>query len=111
MKRIFFSYFGAGLLIILAIYGSIANDKAATNEVVIDRFSFRPDKLTVPVGTTVTWINRDDVPHAVVSKDKKTIVSAAMDTDGKFSYTFIVAGTNDYYCSVHPFMKGRIIVQ
>ena len=111
VKWVFFGYFGAVLLMILATHGSIANDKATSNEVVIDRFSFRPDKLKVSVGTTVTWINRDDVPHAVISRDKKTIVSPAMDTDGKFSYTFIVAGTNDYYCYVHPFMKGRIIVQ
>jgi plastocyanin len=111
MKRMFFGYFGAVLLMILAIHGSIANDKAAANEVVLDNFSFRPDKLTVPVGTTVTWINRDDVPHTVVSTDKKTIVSPALDTDEKFSYTFTATGTNDYYCSVHPHMKGRIIVQ
>ena len=110
MKRLFFGYFGAVLLMIVAVR-SIANDKMATNEVVIDNFSFRPDKLTVPAGTTVTWINHDDVPHTVVSTDKKTIVSPALDTDEKFSYTFTAAGTNDYYCSVHPHMKASIIVQ
>ena len=65
----------------------------------------------MPVGATVTWINRDDVPHTVVSTDKKTIVSPALNTDEKFSYTFTTAGTNDYFCSVHPHMKGTIIVQ
>jgi len=95
----------------LAIHGSIANEKAASNEVVIDNFSFRPDKLTVAVGTTITWINHDDVPHTVVSADRKTIVSPALDTDEKFSYTFTAMGTNDYYCSVHPHMKGKIIVR
>jgi len=84
---------------------------AGTNEVTIDNFSFQPATLTVPVGATVTWINRDDVPHTVVSNDKKTIVSPALDTDEKFSYTFSASGTNDYYCSVHPHMKGKIIVQ
>jgi plastocyanin len=58
----------------------------------------------------VTWINHDNVPHAVVATGKKTIVSPALDTDEKFSYTFNVTGTNDYFCSVHPHMKGRIIV-
>lgn len=111
VKWVFFGYFGAVLLMILATHGSIANDKATSNEVVIDRFSFRPDKLKVSVGTTVTWINRDDVPHAVISRDKKSIVSPALGTNGKFFYTVNAAGTNDYYCSVHPFMKGRIIVQ
>ena len=50
-------------------------------------------------------------PGPVVSTDKKTIVSPALDTDEKFAYTFTAAGTNDYYCSVHPHMKGRIIVR
>jgi plastocyanin len=111
MKRMFFGYSVVVLLIILAIHGSVANDKVMSNEVAIDNFSFRPDKLTVPVGATVTWINRDDVPHTVVSTDKKTIVSPALNTDEKFSYTFTTAGTNDYFCSVHPHMKGTIIVQ
>jgi plastocyanin len=56
-------------------------------------------------------INRDDVPHTVVSADKQTMVSPALDADEKFSYTFTTAGTNGYFCSVHPHMKGRVIVQ
>jgi len=111
VKRVFFGYVGAVLLMLLVIRGSVANDKALSNEVVIDNFNYRPDKLTVAVGTTVTWINHDDVPHTVVSADQKTIVSPALDTDEKFSYTFTARGTNDYYCSVHPHMKGRIIVR
>ena len=110
MKRTFFGYSGAIVLMIVAIHGSIASGKVMSNEVVIDNFSFRPDKLTVHVGATVTWINRDDVPHTVASTDKKTIVSPALDTDEKFSYTFTIAGTNDYFCTVHPHMKGSIIV-
>ena len=90
---------------------STAGETAAPNEVKIDNFSFLPQTLTVPVGTKITWINRDDVPHTVVSIDKTTIVSPALDTDEKFSYTFSAAGTNDYYCSVHPHMKGKIIVK
>ena len=101
--------------ILLTLAGTILFALAANagdkNEVTIDNFSFLPQTLTVPAGTTVTWINRDDVPHTVVSVDKKTIVSPALDTDEKFSYTFSAAGTNDYYCSVHPHMKGKIIVQ
>jgi plastocyanin len=94
--------------VILLALPATASDN---NEVTIDNFSFLPQTLTVPVGTTVTWINRDDVPHTVVSVDKKTMVSPALDTDEKFSFTFSAAGTNDYFCSVHPHMKGRIIVQ
>ena len=111
MKQTFYILVAAVLLTLPASQVSIAAETAARNEVMIDNFSFLPQTLTVPVGTKVTWINRDDVPHTVASVDKKTIVSPALDTDEKFSYTFRAAGTNDYYCSVHPHMKGKIIVQ
>ena len=107
MKKILLILTGAVLLTLPAVAG----DKAAPNEVKIDNFSFLPQTLTVRAGTTVTWVNRDDVPHTVVSTDKKTIVSPALDTDEKFSFTFTTPGTNDYYCSVHPHMKGKVIVQ
>ncbi len=89
-----------------------ANDQpsAANAEVKIDNFSFGPDTLTVPVGTTVTWTNRDDIPHTVVSTEG-VFKSKVRDTDEKFSYTFATAGTYPYYCSVHPKMTGKIVVQ
>jgi amicyanin len=110
VNKILFGYTGAIALMVLASHTSIAGEKLATNEVIIDNFSYKPQTLTVPVGTTVTWINHDDIPHTVLSVDKTTIVSPALDTDEKFSYTFTAAGTNDYYCSVHPHMKGKVIV-
>jgi plastocyanin len=89
-----------------------ANDQpsAATAEVKIDNFSFGPQTVTVPVGATVTWINRDDIPHTVVSTDG-VFKSKVRDTDETFSYTFTKAGTYPYFCSVHPKMTGQIIVQ
>src|SRR5271156_4368102 len=91
----------------------VAQEKvAATAEVKIDNFSFGPATLTVPVGTTVTWTNHDDIPHTVVSTDDpKAFKSRVMDTDEKFSYTFTKAGTYTYFCSVHPKMTGKIVVQ
>ena len=83
---------------------------AANAEVKIDNFSFKPQDLTVPAGTTVTWTNRDDIPHTVVSTDG-VFKSKVRDTDEKFSYTFIKAGTYPYYCSVHPKMTGKVVVQ
>ena len=80
-----------------------------TNTVVIDNFSFIPPRLTVPAGTKVTWINRDDVPHTVVSVDKQ-FKSPPLDTDEKFSRVFSTPGTNDYFCSIHSHMTGKIIV-
>jgi plastocyanin len=83
---------------------------AAAMEVKIDNFSFGPAAITVPAGTTVTWINRDDIPHTVVSDDK-VFKSKVLDTDEKFSYTFSKPGTYPYFCSVHPKMTGKVIVQ
>ena len=79
-------------------------------EVKIDNFSFGPMTLTVAPGTTVTWINNDDVPHTVVSEDKTTFKSKALDTGDKFSYTFTKPGTYPYFCSVHPKMTAEVVV-
>ena len=87
-----------------------ANAGAATVEVKIDNFSFGPQEPTVAVGTTVTWTNRDDIPHTVVSTDG-VFKSKVLDTDEKFSYTFAKAGTFGYSCSIHPKMTGKIVVQ
>jgi plastocyanin len=84
----------------------------ATVEVKIDNFSFGPATATVAVGTTVTWTNRDDIPHTVVSTDDpKAFKSKVLDTDEKFSYTFAKPGTYPYFCSVHPKMTGTVVVK
>ncbi len=89
-----------------------AQEKPATAEVKIDNFSFGPATLTVPVGTSVTWTNRDDIPHTVVSTDDpKAFKSKVLDTDEKFSFTFSKPGTYPYFCSVHPKMTGKVVVQ
>jgi plastocyanin len=87
-----------------------ANDQSSAAEVKIDNFSFGPQSVTVPVGATVTWVNRDDIPHTVVSTDG-VFKSKVRDTDEKFSYTFTKAGTYPYFCSVHPKMTGQVIVK
>jgi plastocyanin len=89
-----------------------AQQKPETPEVKIDNFSFGPATLTVAVGATVTWINRDDIPHTVVSTDdSKAFKSKVLDTDENFSFTFSKAGTFPYFCSIHPKMTGKVIVQ
>lgn len=87
-----------------------AQQKPETVEVKIDNFSFGPAELTVAVGTTVTWTNRDDIPHTVVSTDK-VFKSKVLDTDEKFSYTFTQAGSFPYFCSIHPKMTGKVVVK
>ena len=76
----------------------------------IDNFVFGPDALTVSVGTTVTWINQDDIPHTVVANDK-SFKSKVMDTDERFSFTFTKPGEYGYFCSLHPHMVGKVIVK
>jgi plastocyanin len=91
-------------------FARAAEDQPAAISVTIDNFSFTPKEITVSRGTTVTWINHDDVPHTVVSPDKK-FKSRALDTDDKFPFTFSDSGTYGYFCSVHPVMIGKVIVK
>jgi amicyanin len=100
-----------GLAAVTLLAGKLpAETKTSPDTVKIDNFSFTPQTLTVHAGTTVTWVNSDDVPHTVTSNDKK-FKSPALDTGDKFSHTFSAPGTYDYYCSVHPKMTGKIVVQ
>jgi plastocyanin len=87
-----------------------SEDKTSPLEVRVDNFTFGPDTLTVPVNSTVTWVNKDDVPHVIASTDG-VFKSKALDTDDKYSYTFTKAGTYPYFCSIHPKMVGKIVVQ
>lgn len=91
-------------------FAASAHQKPETAEVKIDNFSFGPGTLTVPAGTTVIWINRDDIPHTVVSTEN-VFKSKVLDTDEKFSFTFGKAGSYPYFCSIHPKMTGKVVVQ
>jgi plastocyanin len=88
---------------------SADNKPMPGTEVKIDNFSFGPD-LTIAAGTTVTWTNNDDVPHTVTS-DTNIFKSKALDTDERFSYTFTKPGTYAYFCTVHPRMTAKVVVQ
>jgi plastocyanin len=90
-------------------FAAVAAQDAA-DVVTIDNFTFSPKPLTVTVGTTVKWVNRDDIPHTVVEKNT-VFRSKALDTDDSYSYTFTSAGTFDYFCGLHPHMVGQIIVK
>jgi plastocyanin len=117
MKRTSFTLGFAALAIVLTMmagraksFGATAmQDKPAT-EVKIDNFVFSPNAVTVPAGTTIHWTNRDDIPHNVVAEDK-SFKSKVMDTDESFSYTFTKPGTYTYFCSIHPKMTGKVVVQ
>jgi plastocyanin len=102
----------AMVLVLRSARSVAANDQpsAATADVKIDNFVFGPQTVTVPIGTTVTWTNHDDIPHTSVSTEG-VFKSKVMDTDDKFSYTFTKAGTYPYFCSIHPKMTGSVIVK
>jgi plastocyanin len=86
-------------------------DNTKTNQIVIKDFHFDPQVLTVKSGEKVTWINRDEEPHTVVSVEKQFKKSGPLDTDQEFSITAGAPGTYTYYCSVHPKMTGTIVVK
>jgi plastocyanin len=112
-----FQSFGLAVTLALSMVSGIAGKAARASgaeskpaEVSIDNFSFSSKTLTVSAGTTVTWTNKDDVPHTVTSTDK-VFASPVLDTDEKFSYTFTKPGEYAYYCTLHPKMTAKVVVQ
>jgi plastocyanin len=102
----------AGIISAASLEGPLAAHAQAATDVTIniDNFAFSPAELTISPGTKVTWVNRDDIPHAIAEKGL-AFKSKAMDTDETFTRTFDTAGEIDYFCSLHPHMTGRIIVK
>lgn len=95
----------------LASLKSAASERSAAKaDVTIDNFIFTPQSLTVKVGTRITWTNRDDIPHAVMS-DSAEFHSQALDTDDSFSFTPTKPGTYSYFCSLHPKMTAKVVVE
>lgn len=85
-------------------------DNPQATEVFIDNFSFSPPTLTVKAGTPITWRNRDDIPHTVVADDK-SFKSKVLDTGEKFTFTPTKPGTYPYFCSIHPKMVAKLVVE
>ncbi len=105
---------GVATSALLALVTLPAVERAAasspTAEVKIDNFSFAPATLTVKAGTPITWTNGDDIPHTVVSDDQ-TFKSKVLDTDQKFTVTISKPGAYSYFCSIHPKMTGKVVVE
>ena len=102
---------GAAVGSLLAAGVLFARADGPTNMVSIDNFSFGPQTLTVKAGTTVTWTNRDDIPHGIASSNNAFKKSGALDTDDSYSFTFTTPGTYQYFCYIHPRMVGTIVVE
>ena len=99
--------YAAGTVVCCAVYAAVA--APGETHLTIDNFTFRPDTITVPMGTTIVWENDDDIPHSIVETTGK-FHSMALDTEDKFSFTFDKAGTFEYFCSLHPYMKAKVVV-
>jgi plastocyanin len=97
------SVMAAGVLIVRA-------DNPA-GAISIDNFTFGPQTLTVKPGTTVTWTNKDDIPHGIASSNNAFAKSKALDTDDSYSFTFTTPGSYQYFCYIHPHMVGTIVVE
>jgi amicyanin len=83
----------------------------APQAISIDNFTFTPPSVTVKAGTTVTWTNKDDIPHGIASANNAFTKSKALDTDDSYSFTFTTPGTYQYFCYIHPHMVGTIVVE
>ena len=101
-----------------AVVGSVlaggilfARAEGTPNTVTIDNFSFTPAAVTVKTGTTVTWTNKDDIPHGIGATNNAFPKSKALDTDDSYSFTFTTPGTYQYFCYLHTKMVGSIVVE
>ena len=97
----------AGVLAAVVLPGRAQSPASAVS---IDNFTFNPQTLTVKAGTTVTWTNKDDIPHAIAAVGKE-FKSKVLDTDNSYSFTFTTPGSYSYFCSLHPHMTGTIVVE
>jgi plastocyanin len=89
----------------------VARAQTSATAVSIHNFTFNPQTVTVKAGTTVTWTNKDDIPHGIAATNNAFKRSQALDTDDSYSFTFTTPGTYQYFCYVHPHMTGTIVVE
>jgi amicyanin len=89
----------------------VARAQSPATAVSIDNFTFNPPTVTVKAGATVTWTNKDDIPHGIASATSAFAKSKALDTDDSYSFTFTTPGTYKYFCYIHPHMTGTIVVE
>jgi plastocyanin len=102
-----------GAVVGSGLAGGVLVAKAASpaTAISIDNFTFTPQTVTVKAGTTVTWTNKDDIPHGIAATNNAFTRSKALDADDSYSFTFTTPGTYQYFCYVHPHMTGTIVVE
>jgi plastocyanin len=90
---------------------SSSSGAQSAKAVTIQDYTYKPARIVVPEGTTVTFTNRDSTPHTATSKESGGFESGSVDTDKSGKVTLEETGTFAYYCLFHPFMKGTIVVE
>jgi plastocyanin len=105
------TFLNLSLFVVAGEMKDAGNTGAHENKIEIKDFAFNPQIITVKIGEKITWINRDEEPHTIVSVEKQFKKSTALDTDQEFTITAGAPGTYTYFCSVHPKMTGTIIVE
>ncbi len=98
------------LVLVIALRSASAGHSAQAAEIKVDNFTFSPETLRAPANSTVTWTNKDDVPHVIASTDG-LFRSKGLDTDDHYSFKFTKPGTYTYFCAIHPKMTGKIVVR
>lgn len=107
--------------------GSEPGDQMPATEIAIENFTFAPKKISVAIGDTITWTNRDDILHTVtsgvgqkqgvpgVTKDKSSkpdgLFDQEVEFEDTFEFTFDKAGSFKYFCAIHPGMVGTVVVK
>jgi plastocyanin len=99
-----------GIALVAAFCGGPADAAAVVHEVTIDGFEFRPPVATVKLGDTIMWRNADPVPHTATAKDAG-LDSGAIPSAGTFRFTARRKGRYEYVCTLHPTMKGTLVVE
>jgi amicyanin len=95
------------IILIMAVIFLTGISSASTVHVSISNFQFQPSEVTIHKGDTVTWTNMDSVAHDVKFKDSE---SPNLNKGASYSQTFDDTGTFGYICDIHPYMKGKVIV-
>lgn len=102
------------IAVAILLSGFVSMSFAGEQKAEIKLFQFMPGEITVKVGTTITWLNSDDIEHSVSSgtpeKPSKDFESGYFVKDGKYSQTFSKAGVYEYYCKRHNSMKAKVVV-
>lgn len=89
-----------------------SNTPQTENKIIeIKNFAYFPEEISISVGETLVWINRDSAKHTVTSDSGNELDSELLGKNSEYSHTFTKAGTFDYHCTPHPYMKARIIVE